>query len=825
MVVVRESPRAKQSPSKNLSEWPPRSPFQALMSSPSGRRKWQDHQSRAAAERSPSPSPIRKSVRSSEALQRMAMDDEEEDDDAEEDEETLQLQLRAIQAKLKLKKLKSKRDAEDDTRRDTVASNVRASSPRKLATESMTRPRHEPEVEVPTSPVRTLRPPEEQMSPARRKLGLTAIPRAEDISLKRARDGHVIKRSSSMKSAAPAPSQPRPLSFNERLALQKDKEEEKQAKQERLQRLRNSGFDLGRAGSSLQDYQHERTPARSSRATTEAAKRPSSAGRTPGVDHVKKSTNPPHSTTSRKSYANDVPQEYESNGSHARVATGHAMDEIDASLPDISRANTDPDSGYDPFSKIHLKKRLIQHPVIAREMEGKEIYTLPRLLKEVKSPEYEPPDCESDYVVFAVLASKSTPFDHAQTHRTNDSHAKDNLDAPRNKFMVLKLCDLKWEVDCFLFGTAFNQFWKLTPGTLLAILNPAIMPPKGNQYSGRFSLKLGSSEDAVMEIGLARDLGYCISMKKDGQPCGDWVDKRKTEACEFHISLQIDKARKHRMEVNTMFRDPDGNKDDRTKSRVARQNKSKNTGSGKYDREYGTLYSVPGVRGGRSAATLLDADNTDALHNMTQEEASRKRIANAQKERDLAKQLGDLGNGVGAEYLRATQYSMTSTVTTTKSSSSRPTEAAAEAARKELFTKPSAAELGLLSRKPDNLHLSPPKNRKSHFGLGPLAHAKHGTKNDTPMGWGGAKKWGLLQPSAAASAEPEQGQTKLTAAKSGEIRPRSQESSLRSARSRSPVKKRARLQVPFKGIREPGRESLPGAEMVVDEDDDELEIV
>ncbi|EGP90702.1 uncharacterized protein MYCGRDRAFT_84459 [Zymoseptoria tritici IPO323] len=719
MVVVRESPRAKQSPSKNLSEWPPRSPFQALMSSPSGRRKWQDHQSRAAAERSPSPSPIRKSVRSSEALRRMAMDDEEEDDDdAEEDEETLQLQLRAIQAKLKLKKLKSKRDAEDDTRRDTVASNVRASSPRKLATESMTRPRHEPEVEVPTSPVRTLRPPEEQMSPARRKLGLTAIPRAEDISLKRARDGHVIKRSSSMKSAAPAPSQPRPLSFNERLALQKDKEEEKQAKQERLQRLRNSGFDLGRAGSSLQDYQHERTPARSSRATTEAAKRPSSAGRTPGVDH------------------------------------------------------------------IHLKKRLIQHPVIAREMEGKEIYTLPRLLKEVKSPEYEPPDCESDYVVFAVLASKSTPFDHAQTHRTNDSHAKDNLDAPRNKFMVLKLCDLKWEVDCFLFGTAFNQFWKLTPGTLLAILNPAIMPPKGNQHSGRFSLKLGSSEDAVMEIGLARDLGYCISMKKDGQPCGDWVDKRKTEACEFHISLQIDKARKHRMEVNTMFRDPDGNKDDRTKSRVAR------------------------VRGGRSAATLLDADNTDALHNMTQEEASRKRIANAQKERDLAKQLGDLGNGVGAEYLRATQYSMTSTVTTTKSSSSRPTEAAAEAARKELFTKPSAAELGLLSRKPDNLHLSPPKNRKSHFGLGPLAHAKHGTKNDTPMGWGGAKKWGLLQPSAAAK-----------------IRPRSQESSLRSARSRSPVKKRARLQVPFKGIREPGRESLPGAEMLVDEDDDELEIV
>jgi minichromosome maintenance protein 10 len=41
------------------------------------------------------------------------------------------------------------------------------------------------------------------------------------------------------------------------------------------------------------------------------------------------------------------------------------------------------------------------------------------------------------------------------------------------------------------------------------------------------------------------------------------------------------------------------------------------------------------------------------------------------------------------------------------------------------------------------------------------------------------------------------------------------------------VKKRARLQVPFKGIREPGRESLPGAGtgMDVDDDDDDLEIV
>jgi minichromosome maintenance protein 10 len=458
-------------------------------------------------------------------------------------------------------------------------------------------------------------------------------------------------------------------------------------------------------------------------------------------------------------------------------------------------------------------------------MADKEIYTLPRLLKEVKAPHYDPPDCESDFVVFGVLASKSSPFDQKASHRTADENKaqEDAFEAPRNKFMVLRLTDLKWEVDCFLFGSAFDQFWKLTPGTLLAILNPGVMSPKGNQNTGQFSLKLGSSEDCVMEIGVARDMGYCTAVKKDGNQCGTWVDKASTEICEFHLNLEIDRNRKHRMEVNGMWRGQakNDNMNGKPKSwskdaggfdNPMKKNKKQNTS---YHPEFGRLYSVPGA-GGKSAASLLDAE--DMAHSAEQQEASRKRIAGAQRERDLAKKLGQMGSGVGAEYMR-----IKSTTTTTRLRSTTDTPASSAAgAREELFAKPSVAELGLLANKATDQHLSPAKDRKRHFGLGALSSA-----GADAIGWSGAKKAGLLLPKdKARDRSPEKGQTKLDtpAQKSSLVRERSEEGSL----NNSP-KKRARFMLEKKGIREPGRES-GGVELLkvgaVDvSEEDELDIV
>ena len=223
-----------------------------------------------------------------------------------------------------------------------------------------------------------------------------------------------------------------------------------------------------------------------------------------------------------------------------------------------------------------------------------------------------------------------------------------------------------------------------------------------------------------------------------------------------------------------------------------------------FHREYGQLYSVPsaGGAGRNSAASLLDAEDMDALHNMSASEASRKRIADAQRERELAKKLGEMGNGMGAEYLRVTTQTNTTSEDTTLAKST------------PYFEKPSAQSLGLLGKRAEDQHLSPVKDRKRHFGTGAISSA-----GPEAMGWGGARKAGLLQPKDNRMGSPEKGQTKLgngRKAKSGIVRNRSEDGSL------SP-KKRARFALE-KGIREPGRESL-GEGLAPVDDEDDLDIV
>ncbi|KAK5169921.1 uncharacterized protein LTR77_005899 [Saxophila tyrrhenica] len=852
MVVVRESPRAKVSPDKSATQWPPKSPFQALLSSPSGRRKWQDHES--ARERSVSPSP----VKGRQEAPQIATHDFGESVPDEDDEETLELQLQAIQTKLKLKRLqqeRSKGEGASGSSGDSGRPRSRpGSSPTKLTFDSIrptspnkttshaTRPRPQSQVsnvEVPLSPTKDRRiEPTEQPSPARRRLGLTAERTARELSLKRARDGSQIKRTEPSRKAQDVVEPPK-LSFSERLNQTRAEAQQKQEKEERLEKARSKGFGSTATPTFQKPAGDGEAYGRTkSRAGTEEAKRPSSA------HQLSTSTNLDNdialarsqSTKSSKRENRKIPH---ANGVFS-PGDGHSHE-----TP--ANGTDEGGPGFDPFSQIHLSKRLMPHASVARAMEDREVYTLPRLLKEVKAPHYDPPDCESDYVVFAVLASKSSPFDQKSSHKTSDKNKpQDDAQAPRNKFMVLHLCDgAKWEVDCFLFGSAFDAFWKLTPGTLLAILNPHIMPPKGNnKHTGAFSLKLGSSEDSVLEIGVARDLGYCESVKKDGTLCGEWVDKRKTGICEFHLNLEIERNRRGRMEVNTMGRGHGKKGDKRPANRWNARGeggwdnymdgKKAKGNNVKHDREFGRVYSMPPSAAGfgRSAAKMLDAeDTTEGLYGMSKEEASRKRLAEAQKERDLAKRLGAMGNGVGAEYLRETTKTAVGSTTTTNGGVANATSQT-NGQKEPYFPKPSAASLGLLANDASSARLSPAKDRRRHFGLGAIS-----TSGKEAMGWGGARKSGLLQPKAPRIDSPEKGQTKLTpsdtnggARRPGLVRERSD-----GGDGRLSPKKRARFALENKGIREPGRESLGTVQPSLgagngndgddDDDDDGLDIV
>ncbi|KAL8747494.1 MAG: hypothetical protein Q9184_007590 [Pyrenodesmia sp. 2 TL-2023] len=164
-------------------QWPPRSPFEALLSSPSGRSRIRRYQDRT----SPSPSPLKRAkqniLKSHRRASASAPPSEDEED---EDEETLQLRLQALEAKLKLKKLQQKRSkktsASSDVENGRSAHYAACPEPTSKcavegkewpnSTQPIPKARPPQPVQVPASPQRKLDTNETPRSPGRVLLGI-----------------------------------------------------------------------------------------------------------------------------------------------------------------------------------------------------------------------------------------------------------------------------------------------------------------------------------------------------------------------------------------------------------------------------------------------------------------------------------------------------------------------------------------------------------------------------------------------------------------------------------------------------------------------------
>ncbi|KAF2244450.1 hypothetical protein BU26DRAFT_464724 [Trematosphaeria pertusa] len=780
-MIVRESPKSRVQ--KEQQNWPPRSPREALLSSPSGRRKYQQQRERNSV----SPSPIKRRP--------LSRAQPESDDEEEEDEETLQLQLQAIEARLKLKKLQKARKATEDGEGDSIGTTSRPGTAASLRRVELPRPQSE--VQVPVSPTRNRRAQEEQKSPARVRLGIDKGLRAQDVSLKRAASFSArgkaggasagLSRASSTKTTEA----PRGKSFSERIAESRNKEKEREEKQARIDKSRSRGFGLHNI-EGLKDGPKSRTGSSLSAGTrssqdTALSGRHLDRAQSKSVSDLRNTATPrPGSNLSARSERSYTPSTSSRASSKGFGATATA-----SKYAEISQRDDGTDApSFESFSGLHLKSREMQHNVITRTLEGKTVVTIPQLLKTVKAPDYEPPDMENDYVVLGVIASKSSPLTPKSAVRERSAGNQDMDANQTNKFMVIRLTDLKWELDLFLFDTGFSQFWKLPIGTLVAILNPDIMPPR-NRDTGKFSLKLASSDDTILEIGIARDLDFCHAMRKDGKECGQWIDGRKTEFCDFHIELQVEKSKRGRMEVNTMTgfgKGPGGKGGMFSGGRGGGLKKDDDLRrEGKFHDRFlhETVYIAPSAGG---AARLLDRDEQPWEHT-TRAERHRKQLAEKEKERELAKRLGEIGSGAGGDYMKF------------KGADTPNLAAGGGAAAEDPFNTRKEKTLdddtlGLLGRKAEDVSLGHVKRKRIISGKS--------TSSSDPVGWGGAFKRGLL------------------------LSPKKDTGPSRETRETSPAKKKARLLLPEKGIREPGRESLGtldvGLIAAMDEDDD-LEVV
>ncbi|KAI8687326.1 hypothetical protein LRP88_13297 [Fusarium phalaenopsidis] len=726
---------APDSPAKKEAQWPPRSPHEALLSTPRGRERY-----RRMMETSPSPSPSKRG-RNLPSMNLLA----EIENDEEEDEETLELKLQEIQARLKLKKLQSAKSKKAEVELHTTTSELAISQvrPRRAAT-----PEANP-IQVPASPVRRFQPP--QTSPSRVLLGIDKGLKAKDISLKRAssyRDsqtsidiGHTggyLRRSRTTTNVTNA-TESRPLSFNERLASVRTEEAARTQRQEKIQKLRSNAFGIGQ--DEMERYKKNAVDIPDEPLQAPAFSREEIMSTKPQTRPTQESK-----TRKKKTPPGEVPE--------------------------------DQAAGFEPYSSFHLSKRILPHGVLARHVSGKKVYTLKDLLRIVKAPDFALPDVEQDIVVFGILAKKSEPRAHKPTQGRNGKTED------RGKYMVMTLVDLEWELDLFLFNSGFTRYWKLTEGTVIAILNPNLMPPPpGRQDTGRFSLVINSDDDSIIEIGTSRDLGGCQSVKKDGELCGSWINKKRTHHCEFHSNEAIRKQRGTRLEVNgSSF----GSRKNNSRETFNWGQEKKQESSKKYDWETKTHWFASRTM---SASDLIDGKDRTPNDRKERAEFLKRDLEAKERERDMMKKLGQIGNAAGREYMRLGSRAATGT--------SQSSQASSQVSDSEIY-RPDAKSLGLLGRD-SAIHLSPVKRKRPDSSQAGSQAGSLGSSRQSALGWGGNLK------------------DKLSKMKEGE-----------KLRNDQPVRKKTRF-VTDKGIREAGRESL-GNELVerqvrLEDDDDELVIV
>ena len=760
--------------------WPPRSPLEVFLRSPSARRRAMQ-QDRT----SPSPSPLKRSATAPNlrhALQRPNLDGTVEDEeDEDEDEETLQLRLATLEARLKLKKLQSKKAKTETTGPDIDGENHKNDQEVARAASVLSSQRSEErvnrylmksksstDIQVPVSPDRRSNNVDQSRSPGRVVLGIDKGLKGKNVSLRTApslRKSSVIDdpfRTDSRQNGAKISLrnsddlhgnlQNKNKSFSERIAESRQAAKDEELRKKRAQRLRvqrSAGFGIDQK--ELESFKTASNEAEQARPSSQHSSTRNEGGFS--REEVLRAVNKPaqgllHRSNTITGVRNSrrleggsatEPQTKSRLASFSTQSAQHQPRPLSSTGGTASQPRSTPASEVDAplfesFSSTNLSKRILPQSFLERTLEAKTPVLIPDLLRSIKSPLYHLPSTleESDYVVFGIIASKSAPIAHkdalltiASSNGSSLTEAAESEMNTRGKYMVLTLTDLSWTLDLFLFTTAYTRYWKLTPGTLVAILNPSVMaPPKGREDTGRFSLTLNSSDDTVLEIGTAKDLGFCKAVKKDGKFCDSWVDLRHTHYCEWHINSGVEKMRRGRMEVQGMSIPfgpngktslvPGGSGKGGTlrRSRVLPNNNHQRNGA-QYDPQTQTKYFIAppipsggggGRLGGGSSAALLDVDESLASRGMNKAEIQRRRLANQEKETAIAKRLGEGGNGMGSEYLRLKSGIEISQDSFFKRDDERPPL--------------DAGELGLLGNRAGNVQLSPLKRKRAGAGTG-----------------------------------------------------------------------------------------------------------
>lgn len=208
----------------------------------------------------------------------------------------------------------------------------------------------------------------------------------------------------------------------------------------------------------------------------------------------------------------------------------------------LAAAAVSKDDIREPFTHLRLSRPpTIEFSAMKEQIDDAEIFDVSKVFAEVHPPDFDPPQV-CNWVLIAVVANKSKIKVYPNSEQ---------------KYVVLTLTDLKaFSVPMTIKGPAFDKYWKIATGDIIAILNPGIYKSTHRvdetHTTNTFGLFItDSSSDTILQVGKSRDLGRCAATAKSGHPCQHWVNSTKATYCDFHAEAHVRKARSSRMEMNS----------------------------------------------------------------------------------------------------------------------------------------------------------------------------------------------------------------------------------------------------------------------------------
>uniref|UniRef100_M4BTI9 Uncharacterized protein n=1 Tax=Hyaloperonospora arabidopsidis (strain Emoy2) TaxID=559515 RepID=M4BTI9_HYAAE len=188
---------------------------------------------------------------------------------------------------------------------------------------------------------------------------------------------------------------------------------------------------------------------------------------------------------------------------------------------------TDTDA-VEAFSKLRIADRTIAIDSLRQEMDGRTFIKLQHMDRVGKDSFT---NGAVDWVTIGVLTRKtlSKPAANGST------------------FMVWGLSDLDGtELGIFLFGDAYNSHWKETTGSIVAVLNAALLPAT---EKNKFAFKVTQPAE-VVKLGRAVDFGICKGTTSGEARCRLAVNTAKAQYCLHHIAANFMQAGRGRQQLN-----------------------------------------------------------------------------------------------------------------------------------------------------------------------------------------------------------------------------------------------------------------------------------